>query len=71
MNPQRKDFNNRFTMVPLNPLSDFLCPRHFFFRSLKVFNSDYSFMLSSSRNAQVTIVEKSQVKIIGFQSLQH
>ena len=33
-----------------------------------VFNSDHYYMFSCGRNAQVTSVEKPQLKIIGFQN---
>ena len=36
------------------------------FLGLKMFNSDNFYMFSCSRNAQVTLVEKPQLKIISF-----
>ena len=39
------------------------------FLGLKVFNSDHSYMVSCSKNAKVTFVEKPQEKIIIFKKI--
>ena len=53
------------------------CPIHnnmgdiFFFLCLKVFYSNNFYMFSCSRNPQVTLVEKPQLKIISFPNFEH
>ena len=57
-----KDGNARFTKLPFNPINNVEEILVF----LEVFNSDNAFKLFFSRNAQVTLVEKHQLKIISF-----
>ena len=70
--PPCKDGNARFTMVPLTrvylisnveEMVGFLC--------LKLLNSNNSYVLSSTRNRQVSFVEKPQLKIKCFKTYKH
>ena len=65
-----KDGNARFRTVPLKPLSDQKCERYCRFSRFKGFHCDdyHAFFCS---NAQVTFVEKPQLKIIILQNFQY
>ena len=58
--PLCKDENFRKSTSSLKPLYDQWGGRYGCFSVFKVFNSDNSYMLSCSRNARVTFVEKIQ-----------
>ena len=42
-----------------------------FFLGLKMFNFDHSYICSCSRNAQITFLEKPQLKITSFKDYKH